>query len=116
MFNMAVYIIVAVFMTLWGGLLAVLMVWIVYSVIVDFMADLFPHKFRKHNYNRYLRKLKKVQSKDRLRAKESFNRRMPPQFGQACHDTIKMILEEGPDYYKNNGIKPPKCTRRRTQN
>lgn len=96
MFNTAVHAAVCVFMTMWGGLLAALMVWIACSVIVDHLADIFPHRFRRHNRNRCLRKMKQVRSIDRRRAKEAFNRRMPPQYSRACRDTIKMILEEGP--------------------
>ena len=100
-------------LAVWGGVLATLIGWIAYSVIIDTAAALCPRVFREHAHRMYLRKFRKVQAMERRRAKAAYNRRTPPGFGQACSDTIKMILEGGPDYFARNGIKPPRRHRRR---
>ncbi len=99
-------------LAVWGGVLAALIGWIACSVVIDTAAALCPRRFRKRNHRIYLRKFRKVQALERRRAKEAFNSRTPPGFGQACSDTIKLILEGGPDYFARIGIKPPR--RRRT--
>ena len=109
MFTTAVFAVLAV----WGSVLAALIGWIAYSVILDTAAAICPRRFRKRNHRICLRKFRKVQALERRRAKAAFNSRTPPGFGQACSDTIKMILEGGPDYFARNGIKPPR--RRRTK-
>ena len=100
-------------LAVWGGVLAALIGWTACSVIIDTAAALCPRLFRKHAHRIYLRKFRKVQALERRRAKEAYNSRTPPGFGQACSDTIKMILEGGPDYFARNGIKPPRRHRRR---
>ncbi len=95
-------------LAVWGGVLAALIGWILCSVIGDTLAAVFPGRFRKHAHRIYLRKFRKVQALERRRAKEAFNSRTPPGYGQACSDTIKMILEGGPDYFARNSIKPPR--------
>ncbi len=100
-------------LAVWGGVLAALIGWTAFSVIGDMLAALCPRRFREHAHRLYLRKFRKVRSLERRRAKAAFNSRTPPGFGQACSDTIKMILEGGPDYFARNGIKPPKRLRRR---
>ena len=110
MFTSAVFAVLAV----WGGVLATLIGWAVYSVIIDTAAALCPRLFRRTAHRMYLRKFRKVQALERRRAKEAYNSRTPPGFGQACSDTIKMILEGGPDYFARNGIKPPRRRRRRS--
>ncbi len=100
-------------LAVWGSVLAALIGWTACSVIGDMMATLCPRRFRKRNHRICLRKFRKVQALERRRAKAAFNSRTPPGFGQACSDTIKMILEGGPDYFARNGIKPPR--RRRTK-
>ena len=102
-------------LAVWGSVLAALIGWIAFSVIGDTIAAIFPDSFRKRNHRICLRKYRKVQALDRRRAKAAFNSRTPPGFGQACSDTIKTILEGGPDYFARNGIKPPKRRRRRTK-
>ena len=97
----------------WGSVLAALIGWIACSVISDTAAALWPRAFRRTTHRIYLRKFRKVQALERRRAKQAFNSRTPPGFGQACSDTIKMILEGGPDYFRRNGIKPPRRHRRR---
>ncbi len=100
-------------LAVWGSVLAALIGWIACSVAIDTAAALWPRVFREHAHRIYLRKFRKVQAMERRRAKEAYNRRTPPGFGQACSDTIKMILEGGPDYFRRNGIKPPRRHRRR---
>ncbi len=100
-------------LAVWGGVLAALIGWILCSVIIDTAAALCPRLFRRAAHRMYLRKFRKVRSLERRRAKEAYNSRTPPGFGQACSDTIKMILEGGPDYFARNGIKPPRRHRRR---
>ncbi len=97
----------------WGSVLAALIGWILCSVIIDTLAAVFPGRFRERAHRTYLRKFRKVQALERRRAKAAFNSRTPPGFGQACSDTIKMILEGAPDYFARNGIKPPRRHRRR---
>ncbi len=111
MFTTAVFAVLAA----WGSVLAALIGWILCSVIIDTAAALWPRCFRKHTHRTCLRKFRKVQALERRRAKEAYNRRTPPGFGQACSDTIKMILEGGPDYFARNGIKPPRRRRRHTK-
>ncbi len=110
MFTTAVFAVLAV----WGSVLAALIGWIIYNVILDTIATVCPRRFRKRNHRICLRKYRKVQALERRRAKEAFNSRTPPGFGQACSDTIQMILEGGPDYFARNGIKPPRRRRRRS--
>ncbi len=100
-------------LAVWGSVLAALIGWIACSVIGDILATVWPRVFREHAHRIYLRKFRKVQALERRRAKAAFNSRTPPGFGQACSDTIKMILEGGPDYFARNGIKPPRRHRRR---
>ncbi len=100
-------------LAVWGSVLAALIGWIACSVIIDTAAALCPRVFRRTAHSMYLRKFRKVQALERRRAKEAFNSRTPPGFGQACSDTIKMILEGGPDYFARNGIKPPRRHRSR---
>ena len=100
-------------LAVWGSVLAALIGWIACSVIIDTAAALWPRRFRERAHRLYLRKFRKVQKLERRRAKQAFNSRTPPGFGQACSDTIKMILEGGPDYFARNGIKPPRRHRRR---
>ncbi len=100
-------------LAVWGSVLAALIGWIACSVIGDLLATVCPRRFRRRNNRICLRKYRKVQALERRRAKEAFNRRTPPGFGQACSDTIKMILEGGPDYFARNGIKPPRRRRHR---
>ncbi len=100
-------------LAVWGGVLAALIGWIACSVILDTAAALCPRLFRRTAHRIYLRKFRKAQALERRRAKAAFNSRTPPGFGQACSDTIKMILEGGPDYFARNGIKPPRRHRRR---
>ncbi len=100
-------------LAVWGSVLAALIGWIVCNVIGDTLATLCPHLFRKRTHRLCLRKYRKLQALERRRAKEAFNSRTPPGFGQACSDTIKMILEGGPDYFARNGIKPSRRHRRR---
>ncbi len=111
MVQAVVYAVLAV----WGSVLAALIGWIAYSVIGDLLAALWPRRFRKRNNRICLRKYRKLQALERRRAKEAHNSRTPPGFGKACSDTIKMILEGGPDYFARNGIKPPRRRRRRTK-
>ncbi len=103
-------------LAVWGSVLAALIGWIVCSVITDTAAAIWPRRFRKRNHRICLRKFRKVQAMERRRAKEAYNSRTPPGFGQACSDTIQMILEGGPDYFARNGIKPPRRRRRRQPN
>ncbi len=100
-------------LAVWGSVLAALIGWIACSVIGDILATVCPRLFRERAHRMYLQKFRKVQAMERRRAKEAFNSRTPPGFGQACSDTIKMILEGGPDYFARNGIKPPRRHRRR---
>ena len=100
-------------LAVWGSVLAALIGWILCSVIVDLLATVWPRRFRERAHRMYLRKFCKVQALERRRAKAAFNSRTPPGFGQACSDTIKMILEGGPDYFARNGIKPPRRHRHR---
>ncbi len=100
-------------LAVWGSVLAALIGWIACSVIGDLLATLCPRRFRKRNHRTCLRKFRKVQALERRRAKKAYNSRTPPGYGQACSDTIKMILEGGPDYFARNGIKPPRRHRRR---
>ncbi len=93
-------------LAVWGSVLAALIGWIIYSVIGDLLATVWPRRFRKRNHRICLRKFRKVQALERRRAKQAYNSRTPPGFGTACSDTIKMILEGGPDYFARNGIKP----------
>ncbi len=109
MVQTAVFTVLAV----WGSVLAALIGWIACSVVIDTAAALWPRVFREHAHRLYLRKFRKVQALERRRAKQAYNSRTPPGFGQACSDTIKMILEGGPDYFARNGIKPPRRHRRR---
>ncbi len=102
-------------LAVWGGVLAALIGWIACSVIVDMIATVWPRRFRERAHRIYLRKFRKVQALERRRAKAAYNSRTPPGFGQACSDTIKMILEGGPDYFARNGIKPPRRRRRHTK-
>ncbi len=102
-------------LAVWGSVLAALIGWIIYSVIIDTAAALCPRLFRRTAHRICLRKFRKVQALERRRAKEAFNSRTPPGFGQACSDTVQMILEGGPDYFARNGIKPPRRRRRRTK-
>ncbi len=104
-------------LAVWGSVLAALIGWIIYNVILDTIATmwLWPRLFRKRTHRTCLRKYRKVQALERRRAKEAFNSRTPPGFGTACSDTIQMILEGGPDYFARNGIKPPRRRRRRTK-
>ena len=101
-------------LAVWGSVLAALIGWILFSVIGDTLAAVFPGRFRERAHRTYLRKFRKVQAMERRRAKEAYNSRTPPGFGQACSDTIKMILEGGPDYFARNGIKQPRRHRRRS--
>ncbi len=100
-------------LAVWGSVLAALIGWIACSVIGDMIATVWPRRFRERTHRLYLRKFRKVQALERRRAKEAYNSRTPPGFGQACSDTIQMILEGGPDYFARNGIKPPRRHRRR---
>ncbi len=104
-------------LAVWGSVLATLIGWILCNVILDTIATmwLWPRLFRKRNHRMYLRKFRKVQALECRRAKQAYNSRTPPGFGHACSDTIKMILEGGPDYFARNGIKPPRRRRRRTK-
>jgi hypothetical protein len=97
MFAVTVHIVVYVLLAVWGGVLATLIGWTLYSVIVDTIAVIFPSRFRKHNYRLYLRKYKKAQAMERQRAKEAFNRRTPPQFSEACYNAIIELIERGPN-------------------
>ncbi len=100
-------------LAVWGGVLAALIGWTVCNVVIDTAAALCPRLFRERTHRLYLRKFRKLQALERRRAKAAFNSRTPPGFGQACSDTIKMILEGGPDYFRRNGIKPSRRHRRR---
>ena len=100
-------------LAVWGSVLAALIGWIACSVIIDTAATLCPRLFRRTAHRIYLQKFRKVQALERRRAKEAYNSRTPPGFGQAWSDTIQMILEGGPDYFARNGIKPPRRHRRR---
>ncbi len=100
-------------LAVWGSVLAVLIGWTLCNVIGDMMATVWPRRFRERTHRLYLRKFRKVQALERRRAKQAFNSRTPPGFGQACSDTIKLILEGGPDYFARNGIKPPRRRRHR---
>ena len=97
MFAVAVHIVVYVVLAVWGGVLATLIGWVLYSVIIDTIAAVFPRRFRRHNHNLYLRKFKKAQAMERRRAKEAFNRRTPPQFAEACYNAIIELIERGPN-------------------
>ena len=84
-------------LAVWGSVLAALIGWILYSVIIDTAAALWPRVFREHAHRMYLRKFRKVQALERRRAKAAFNSRTPPHFAEACYNAIIELIERGPD-------------------
>ncbi len=84
-------------LAVWGSVLAALIGWIVYSVVIDTAAALWPRCFRKRNHRICLRKYRKVQALERRRAKEAYNSRTPPRFAEACYNAIIELIERGSD-------------------
>ncbi len=84
-------------LAVWGGVLATLIGWIIYSVVIDTAAALCPRRFREHAHRMYLRKFRKVQALERRRAKAAYNSRTPPHFAEACNNAIIELIERGPD-------------------
>ena len=84
-------------LAVWGSVLAALIGWILYSVVIDTAAALCPRLFRKRAHRMYLRKFRKVQAMERRRAKAAFNSRTPPHFAEACYNAIIELIERGPD-------------------
>jgi len=93
MVHAVVYAVLAV----WGGVLAALIGWTAFSVIIDTAAALCPRLFRRTAHRMYLRKFRKVQALERRRAKQAFNSRTPPHFAEACYNAIIELIERGPD-------------------
>jgi hypothetical protein len=100
MFAAAVHAVVCLLLALWGGLVAALIGWILYSMIVDTAAGILPGRFPVAA--RYLRRVRRRRQRSVQRAlgREHFNRRMPPQFSQACRDTMLDLIERGHDKTK----------------
>ncbi len=96
MLHRSVYLIAAAVMAVWGGFVATLIGWAIYGTVANWLAAMFPRRFPKAAHGIYMRKLRKVRTLDRRRAKEAFNRRMPPEYSEACRNAIIELIERGP--------------------
>jgi hypothetical protein len=97
MFAAAVHAVVCILLALWGGLVAALMGWILYGVIVDATACLWPDRFPAAARHLQEVRRRRLRSLQRKLGREYYNSRMPPQFSQACRDTMLDLIERGPD-------------------
>ncbi len=112
MFAMALDVIVWVFLAVWGGFTAALIGWMAYGAALEAAAAICPRRFPVTAHRIRQRKVRRLQAMHRQLAKDQFNRRMPRQYANASRDTIRMILEGGPDYFARNQIKPHRCRQR----
>ncbi len=106
-----VNIIVGILFVVWGGLLAALLGWLAWNIILEALASLWPVHFPK-TADRVRRRLRrKVRRRQRQLGRDHFNRTHGPEFAQACRDTIELILSSGPDYFRKNGLRSPRSKR-----
>ena len=97
----------------WGGLLAALLGWLAYNAVLEALASVWPLRFEKTSIHIRRRTRCKVRRRQRQLGRDYFNRTRPPQFADACRDTIEVILSGGPDYFRKNGLRSPRADRQR---
>jgi len=108
---LCVHLIVWTLFVVWGGLLAALLGCLAFNVILEALASVWPLRFVRTADHVRRRTRRKVGRRRRELGREYFNRTRPPQYAQACRDTIETILEGGPDYFQKNGLRSPRARR-----
>jgi len=107
----AVNVFLLVYCVVWGGLLAALLGWLAWNVVLEALASLWPLRFAKTTDRIRRRTRRKIRSRQRQLGRDHFNRTHGPEFAQACRDTIELILSSGPDYFRKNGLRSPRARR-----
>ncbi|HPD48664.1 MAG TPA: hypothetical protein P5279_17475 [Anaerohalosphaeraceae bacterium] len=104
----AVNVFLVVYAVVWGGLLAALLGWLAYNIVLEALASVWPVRFEKTALRVRRRMRQKIRRRQRELGRDYFNRTHGPQFADACRDTIELILSSGPDYFRKNGLRSPR--------
>ncbi|MBE0534544.1 MAG: hypothetical protein IH624_02665 [Phycisphaerae bacterium] len=106
-----VHLIVWTLFVVWGGLLAALLGLLVWNTVLEALASVWPLRFATTADHIRRRTRRKVRRRRRELGRDYFNRTRPPQYSQACRDTIELILSSGSDYFQKNGLRSPRARR-----